>query len=273
MKQRESDTDKAVLIFVHIPKTAGKSLNPLLYQHYSKERCYHLTDPFDESVEQLRRMPSRDRDKFDCILGHAPFGLHECLNRPARYITFLRDPVLRTLSFYYYVRGRPQNPYYEWATSHSLQDLLNNGLIRQLDNGQTRYIAGVGDEPGYGQCDEVVLEMAKRNISDHFAMVGLTERFDETMLLLQKELSWSYPFYQRRNVNIDRPSIDAIPGRTIESILEHNRHDLELYRFAAELFETVVKRYKPLFQLELASYKIANWLVGKLYHPAIKSPG
>ncbi len=43
--------------------------------------------------------------------GHLPFGIYQYLPSDSRYITFLRDPVERTLSHYYRARSvRKRNP-------------------------------------------------------------------------------------------------------------------------------------------------------------------
>lgn len=60
-------------------------------------------------------------------------------------------------------------------------------------------LAGVEDFHG-AVVDRAVLELAERNIEDHFDAVLLSERFDEGLLLLSKQTGWGTPWYLRRKV-------------------------------------------------------------------------
>ena len=44
------------------------------------------------------------------------------------------------------------------------------------------------------------LAQAKRNL-DRFLVVGLTERFDESFILIRRALGWRLPMYERHNVS------------------------------------------------------------------------
>lgn len=44
----------------------------------------------------------------------------------------------------------------------------------------------------YGQCSPEMLESAKKNLQD-FAAVGLTERYNETLILLKRAFNWHNP--------------------------------------------------------------------------------
>ena len=44
-----------------------------------------------------------------------------------------------------------------------------------------------------------MLEVAKRHIEESFCFAGVTERFDESVLMLGRALGWQNSFYLRRN--------------------------------------------------------------------------
>jgi hypothetical protein len=56
-------------------------------------------------------------------------------------------------------------------------------------------------------------------------------------VLLQRILGKDLPPYLSANLGVDRPSTDEISAETRALIIERNRLDAELYRFALELFE------------------------------------
>ena len=61
-------------------------------------------------------------------------------------------------------------------------------------------------------------------------MVGLTERFDESFILLRHAMGWRLPMYMSVNAagDSESPSVDE---DAIAAIRERNRLDLELYDF------------------------------------------
>ena len=102
---RRSGTNEAV-IFLHLPKTAGTTVNRLIEWEYRLSEMYSI-DPvlFEWSAAHLRKL-TRDRlKKIRMFKGHMLFGLHEVLPQPATYITVLRDPVDRVISAFYFMRS------------------------------------------------------------------------------------------------------------------------------------------------------------------------
>jgi hypothetical protein len=109
-----------------------------------------------------------------------------------------------------------------------------------------------------------MLKTAKSNLRDHFAVVGLTERFDETLLLLKRELGWRRHSYMRHNVTARRPKKRALSEAALNSILGANQLDIELYQYAKGLFEERVRQQGPSFNRELNRFRSVNRWVALL---------
>jgi hypothetical protein len=77
--------------------------------------------------------------------------------------------------------------------------------------------------------------------------VGVQERFEESIILLQRTLGLELVPYLNRHVSADRPSVDDISDQQRALIQEHNQLDAELYRFGLELFEDAVAASGPGF--------------------------
>lgn len=215
---------KPLLLYMHIPKTAGSTFSQILSELYQSAArpCY-----FDQPEEILKELAKDENNTIQCIYGHFLYGLHLHLPRPATYITFLRDPVERVISLYYFWQTYDHSQQ-EALSKMSLKEFILSDEYSQNSNHQTFYLAG-------GTYD---LQLAKDNLQKQFAMVGLTERFDESLFLFQKVLGWpKIKHYVSHNITPHRPRKDQIPSEVIELILHKNQLDCQLYEFAKELFE------------------------------------
>jgi hypothetical protein len=129
-----------------------------------------------------------------------------------------------------------------------------------MDNGQTRAIAGDVETP-FGQCTREMLERAKRNLDEHFAVAGVTERFDEMLVALGHEFGWRNLFYVRANT---APESQRVPVTEAdrEMIRAQNSLDCELYRYVVERFDEMVAG-DPRFAADLRRFERGN----RLYRP------
>src|SRR5690606_20294590 len=83
------------------------------------------------------------------------------------------------------------------------------------------------------------LDLAKSHIDEHVKFIGVTEAFDEFLLLLKLNFEWPLKriLYHRINETPNRPKIGSISAKTIKLIEHYNQHDLEVYEHARENFE------------------------------------
>jgi hypothetical protein len=250
------------LIFLHIPKTAGITLYRIIEKQYPPSAIFNIGTPRSRraSAEDLAKIPEARRNKIRCLQGHMIFGLHSYLLQPCTYITFLRDPVDRIISHYYYVLNNAQHYLHEQVTSRrmSLSDYVSSGITPELTDGQTRLLAGNAEN-----LDRDMLQSAQRNLREHFAVVGLTERFDESLVLMKRRLGWRNVFYTKENVTRGRAPKSAIPQSIISQIEQSNEKDIQLYTFARRLFEEALQAEGPSFQSEVENFRSKNKVYGK----------
>lgn len=233
------------LIFVHIPKAAGSTLQEILVSRFQGVRGYRFTGDADR-LHAFKSLSQEDRDSFDLLQGHVHFGLHECLSRPATYITMLRDPVDRIVSHYHFVMANPQHYLHNQIAGRglTLHEYAVTRASHELDNDQVRWLCARDhfDVP-VGKVSREMVEEAKWNLANAFSVVGLMERFNESLACLSAAFGWpalSTPV--RRNTNKHRPALDQVPAETLDAIRRLNRYDIELYDFASALFEEQLTR-------------------------------
>lgn len=253
-------SDGSTLIFLHIGKTAGTTLRRILRKHYSASetlvvRARHR--PREETLSDFAALPEAERARPRLILGHTVYGLHDSVPRPSTYISMLRRPSSLVLSQYSFVLRTPGHRHHKDAQGMSLEDYLRSGLAQEMNNSQTRAIAGAVDVP-YGENPPELLEQAKRHIDEHFAVVGLTERFDESLVAMKMAFGWTKVHYVRANV----ASKKVTPSPEAQALIDQlNALDIELYRWADERFGDQIASM-PGFADEYARFLRRNRLYG-----------
>ena len=229
------------VIFLHIGKTAGATVRRVLQRNVPPSRVMRIRNPIsaehgflsDEPIRAFAGLSAEARARPRLIMSHMMFGLHEHVPRPATYITLFRHPVARVLSGYKNVRRHGEHRFHEMVVSQdmSLEDYVRSGVALELDNSLMRALLGDVETP-YGACTAGMLERAKAVMDRHFAVVGLSERLDESLVLLGRTFGWRNIFYVSTNVSPVRLTRDDQPTATIAAIEELNRFDLELYAYA-----------------------------------------
>ncbi|MGC9333570.1 MAG: sulfotransferase family 2 domain-containing protein [Anaerolineae bacterium] len=262
-RNKGSTASEPTLVFLHVPKTAGTTLNRIIERQYPTESLYSIGWTEEESVAALRRMSDVRKARICMVRGHMAFGVHEFLPGPVTYFTVLRNPIERVLSYYYFVLSKPDHYLYDEisAGETTLVGFVERQGHIMLDNAQTRMLSGTWFGPAFGRCTREHLATAKQNLREHFAVVGLAERFDETLLLLKRTFGWRNVFYARQNVTRNRPPSSCLPRATLALIAEVNQLDAELYRYAEALFQALVERQGPSFPAELGKFQRTNRLI------------
>lgn len=247
------------IVFLHIPKTAGTTLYHLIQRRYEPGQFYIIADIIQD-LAHFQNMPPEGKTPIRLLAGHVNFGIHHYLPQPATYFTFLRQPVDLVISYFYYMRAEVSHPNFHMAKSMGMPQFLESRLDENMSNMQTRMLAGKANSGDYYECTAADLEIAKENLR-HFAVVGLAERFDESLLLLQQAFGWQNLYYARMNVTRKKPAQSALPSDVIQAITQANQLDEALYHFAADLFAGQIAQQGPHFARQVRAFQRKNrWL-------------
>jgi len=257
--------DRATVIFLHVGKTAGATVRRVLRAQYRASEVLELRPPTaapgrlrrDGAVAYLAELPEAARAKPRLIMGHLTFGLHEFVPRPSTYVTLLREPLSLVRSQYQHVRRHEGHLLYEEAKRYpDLTSYVESGISLEMDNSQTRAFAG-DTTTAFGACTPAMLARAKANLDDAFAVVGLTERFDESLVLLQRAFGWRRVRYVSVNVDPNRARREASSDDELALLRAHNALDLELYAWATDRLERTLAAW-PGFDGSLARFRRDN---------------
>lgn len=255
-----------LLVFVHLNKTAGRTLRYILRSSYGARHCDvepWLPPGGTFSTEELRRV-RRFYPRLASIAGHRIVGSVE-LVEPAtelRYLTLVRDPIATCASRFQYqldYRKKRGLVFEEWIRKEWVRDA------------QTQRIAGTTN------VDDAIALIDKKEM-----FVGLTERFDESMVLLRAlrapELDINYaPMNVAKSSRVAK-DLTADPV-TRRMIVEANEADLALYEHVRrEVYPALQREYGPTLDDGVAAYAAArrgfnrrNLAMYGLKHRAVKT--
>ena len=223
---------KDLFIHLHIPKTGGTTLRDIIQRQYRAEKIL-MIPKLEESENILKEVSTSQINQLKLIQGHLKYGIHNHFHRRAKYFAIIRDPINRVLSTYYYVLSQKNNPQ-NLSTANNqmtIYDFVQSGVNPFLINGQTKLISGKT-----GNIDNPIIEseelfsLAKENIENDFLFLGITEMFDETILILKNMLGWHMPYYSIANRTKKKPNYDEDNPTIISFIKEPNQHDILLYK-------------------------------------------
>ncbi len=228
------------LYFLHIHKTAGSTLARILETHFGQGQ---ICPP--QTWQQFLALPHSDLAQYRLFRGHL-LAFSQWLPSRPWVVTFLRDPVERTLSTYDYIRRNDRHRLHRAAATMDLETFLHEpdtaGTVRDL---QTRWILAnafpcdsLKDmERQLAELDLDPLETARRQL-DTYAFVGLVERFEASVQRLMDTLGW--PLFDwmtehagdRVNVSEGRVRRDELSPGVLDRILELTVLDRALHEGA-----------------------------------------
>ncbi len=239
--------------FLHIPKTAGTTLNHLLAAQFRPDQIcpVHLWS-------QLLTLPRQQLEPYRLYHGHFYYYLREYLKVPLITFTFLRDPIERSLSHYEHVVRDPAHYFHERAKAQgSLAAFLRDPVTRpMIADFQTRAIA-LDLDPVAERAklsEEIPVERVLESILPEdsqreqllerawlrlqgMAFVGLVKYFEESVRRLFAQLGWEIPStIPIMNVSSNKLSRAGLTQEEKRLLEQNLQLDLELYRRATRYF-------------------------------------
>ena len=217
-----------MIISVHLPKTAGSSFKASLEQHFDLKVLLDYADlpintpPFQRNKNALiSSLKNADYDfgETECIHGHfmpAKYLLMDTA-RPLTFVTWMRHPVERVISHYYFWQRRywPEAPPLHKRIVEEEWSLERFCLSNEMQNLYQQFLWGFP--------------------LNNFDFIGITEHYIEDFryfvkTFLQKDVA-SY----KENINENRKGNYPISKSFRNKIESFHKVDMELYNSALKL--------------------------------------
>ncbi len=207
-----------MLAYTHIPKTAGSTLTDILIKQYGAKLISII--PRNGKIYTYSNLKAdlKIYKNPSCIAGHnlKPFVDFKEYNDSMQWFTFLRDPVKTFISLYIHQftgeDAKYKLEFSDWMTKFNRKNRMVN------------WIAGENN-----------LEKAKEIIQTKIKFIGITEKFDESLILFKEKFnirSISYVSKMKtRDLALKNQIISNIT-RFQDQIMSNNDLDFELYQYA-----------------------------------------
>jgi hypothetical protein len=255
---RARPPDAPLLLFEHIHKTGGTSLKHVIRANLieSADRIVRedLPKRGDDAIDRwwrdfLAGVPDHER-RLHAVASHWANYLFKMTDRPVQGICMVREPVDRVLSRYFFWE-RPL------ADRASIADIYIAGFetlprslqteIGQFHNWQSRLLLVPHHDPAELPMsltpppDAELWKQRIRDIVDAHYLVGIHERFEDSVRYFAHRLKWKRLLIPHKKVNARRTREEEIDDATRDLVLQANWLDVELYRHATDRFNTVLR--------------------------------
>jgi len=250
-----------MFFFLHIPRTAGTTLNTIIRNNFAPDELISVYDSQDYKLHAAHS--AEELHKIRLVQGHLLLQSYDpplFWGQPVNVFTFLREPVSRLVSEYHFLRSWKANHLYEWLHREKVDfrryiESREPQLRFRGRNFMTRCISGCSLENR--DLPFKAVAVAKRHLEKSFGFVGIQERFLESLILLGDFLGMSNLLHERNNALHGLPD-DSVSAEDRAVAAERNQGDAAVYRFACELFEERVAAHGASLTERVERFKALN---------------
>ncbi|RMG05891.1 MAG: hypothetical protein D6726_00495 [Nitrospirae bacterium] len=223
--------DSLELVSIHIPKTAGTSFRNILKKVYGEDRVIRvdITLPSEKTPYSSCPEPPPILPKGTKVI-HGHFRIVDVMKKynirsDVPIITWVRDPVERVISNYFYLQKILRDIIKEEQRSVNILSKMEKTLIEYARadinrNRMSKFLEGL-------------------NLED-LLFVGIQEYFSEDLDYLAEVLGWEgYEEYFHNASSEQKKPVSEELRREIQLL---NDEDMKIYRKAMELREKRLKR-------------------------------
>ncbi|XP_077976910.1 galactosylceramide sulfotransferase-like [Glandiceps talaboti] len=275
------------IVYIKTHKTGSTTLAAILYR-YGYQRNSSFLFSRTQRLGHFRHKPLTLRDlpdlyppinvyygdyehyKFKISAGHVIYNRYVfdlLMSGKPKYVTIIREPVKQFASYFSFFNFRERYMKDVNITSGEpfayLEEFLQHADIYEKRAILTTFNGGTKKNPQFfdlGLTAENMdnMEYVKRAISQieaEFDLVFVTEYFDESLVLLKKQLCWEMDDIVYFKSNVRHHESPMIPLNLQQKIREFNKADNLLYEHFNKTLWLKIQEYGPSFHSDLEKFR------------------
>ena len=208
-----TDTQVPRLFFLHVPKAAGSTLTSLLSQGYKaaepSAHQFHYTTGLGSCRQKFELQQQKSRRKligdnytlpYHClapgassalITGHIPLSdmlthLGAWVGSKTILISLIRHPISRTISEYNYIWQSTNHVRHKYYVENQVTLGMHVQMYNESEHGQfIFFLSRPLRQYGETRSEISQVEEVKFNIQQYFSMVGVVERLQESLEMME----------------------------------------------------------------------------------------
>jgi len=216
----------ALVVYVHVPKAGGRSMMRMLRDVYRDRLLVAHPKGWPQVLpdEVLREIGERPQF-YQAFSGHHAFGVHEVFGRPARYITTVREPLLRLESYYNFVKRWEIHHHHKAAAERNIQQFFEYLIdLNDIEVSNLQCLL---------MCGKKSFDCAHRNLEKNFDFVIPLPCLAQAPPLLAETFGWSFvPEIHHENETRHKEVMAELSASMIAVLSAMNSEDRQLYEYA-----------------------------------------
>lgn len=245
---------KKLLYFLHIPKTAGTSLNKTLTSKFKPQKVY----PF-ATYHQVFTNSKLDLDSYDFIHGHFTMSFVENLKSTPNIITVFRNPISRVVSAYNHFMREPEASFefnyfkkcnikkalqtYPWLFSNQqVKHLGWNENILTVPKYKIPIPFSIENWKEFHKNIKIneIYKKACENLEKLF-LFGFTDRINEFINNLFVKMNWELPLEipSQNKAKDNQITENDLSPEIIQTIEKLNEYDIKFYKHARKIYKEI----------------------------------
>lgn len=227
--------DGRLMVFLHIPKTAGTTLRLILASHpLLSVRLMRGHRALKEAVTEDPSFMAATVSRHDVLMGHFVYDrtIYGSLGERVLIVALIRDPVARAISHFRHVRRTPGHPLHDALRDLSFDEAFvsHDRFRQQVSNNQVRVL-----------CRDTNLAALLDVTRAHRMILGRIDRFEAFLVHLETSFGLKLPRLKERNVAPSTEPLPTIAPASLAALCAANAADRALYEKVDPVWDSALR--------------------------------
>ncbi|XP_064615295.1 galactosylceramide sulfotransferase-like [Liolophura sinensis] len=254
--------------FIKIHKVGGTSVQNVIQRFGETNRLLaavpNKRNVFGKEMKNVVKIP--EKLSFDLVYSHMQYfnrsAVERIMPQTSVYFTIVREPLRQLISSFYYYKHVWRFAYLNKIPKDDkefVDYLLHADKYEPSDVRDSYTNNRMSYDLGLAEADfrnKTAIERWLRKLDTELDFVLITERFNESLVMLRRRLCWSLRdiLYVIKNVNHRKRKVHLSP-KVLTVYRNRYMADIMLYNYSYARFQRDIQRQSPDFQDEVSVFE------------------